>query len=135
MLRLPKTEIASPKSAAEAVEMLRANPAAMVIAGGTDLLPNMKHELFEPETLVSLQGIEELRGIRVLDDGTLSIGAMTTLATVAASDVVRERAPAVAQATGLVAGPQLRAMGTLGGNVMLDTRCQWYNQTYFWRQS
>src|SRR5436190_4638091 len=60
---------------------------------------------------------------------------MTSLADVASHDLVRARAPALAQATGLVAGPQLRTMGTLGGNVMLDTRCQWYNQTYFWRSA
>ena len=135
MLRLPKTEVACPRTLAEALELLARDPEAMPIAGGTDLLPNMKHELFEPGTLVSLQGIDELRGIELGADGTLVIGAMTTLAEVAADELVRGRAPALAQAASLVAGPQLRSMGTLGGNVMLDTRCQWYNQTYFWRQA
>ncbi len=135
MLRLPKTEIATPTSVEEAVQMLSADPSAMLIAGGTDLLPNMKHELFEPGTLVSLQGIDEPRGLETTSEGVLRIGAATTLSTVAASDVVQAHAPAVAQAAGLVAGPQIRNMGTLGGNVMLDTRCQWYNQTYFWREA
>ena len=129
MLRLPKFEVVHPRTVSEA------GPAAMVIAGGTDLLPNMKHELFTPDLLVSLAGIDEIHGVREEPDGTLAIGAMTSLADVAAHPSVARRAPALAQAAGLVAGPQLRSMGTLGGNVMLDTRCQWYNQTYFWRSA
>jgi 4-hydroxybenzoyl-CoA reductase subunit beta len=136
MLRLPKFEVVHPRTVSEAVIWLsEAGPAAMVIAGGTDLLPNMKHELFTPDLLVSLAGIDELHGVREEPDGSLAIGAMTSLADVAAHPSVARRAPALAQAAGLVAGPQLRSMGTLGGNVMLDTRCQWYNQTYFWRQA
>jgi 4-hydroxybenzoyl-CoA reductase subunit beta len=136
MLRLPQFEIATPTTVDEAVTLLvEAGPAALIVAGGTDLLPNMKHELFTPDLVVSLAKIEELRGIRRIDGGWIAIGAMTSLADVAASELVRGQAPALAQAAGLVAGPQLRTMGTLGGNVMLDTRCQWYNQTYFWRQA
>jgi 4-hydroxybenzoyl-CoA reductase subunit beta len=136
MLRLPKFEIATPTSINEAVALLaEAGPSAMIVAGGTDLLPNMKHELFTPDLVVSLAKIEELRGIRRIDGGWLAIGAMTSLAEVSASELVRAQAPALAQAAGLVAGPQLRTMGTLGGNVMLDTRCQWYNQTHFWRKA
>ncbi len=134
MLRLPQFNLATPGTVAEAVELLKA-PNAMVVAGGTDLLPNMKHELFTPELLVSLQQVAGLKGIRTESDGALVIGAMTTLEEVASSELVRNTAPAVAQAASLVAGPQLRTMGTLGGNVLLDTRCQWYNQTFFWRQS
>ncbi len=133
MLRLPKFELASPTTVTEAVALLASTPGSMVIAGGTDLLPNVKHELFTPPLVVSLADIAELRGIRERDGGWTSIGAMTSLADVAANEIVRARYPALSQATGLVAGPQLRTMGTLGGNVLLDTRCQWYNQTYFWR--
>lgn len=136
MLRLPPFDLLRPRTVSEAVTALcEAGPAAMIVAGGTDLLPNMKHELFTPDVLVSLDGIESLRGVREIEVGAISIGAMTSLADVASHPVVRSRAPALAQAAGLVAGPQLRTMGTLGGNVMLDTRCQWYNQTYFWRQA
>src|SRR5688572_5316660 len=136
MLRLPKFELARPRSVDEAVALLaEAGPSAVVIAGGTDLVPNLKHELATPELVVSLAGIPELRGIRREDDGTLILGAMTTIAEVAADERVRAQAPVLAQAASLVAGPQLRAMGTLGGNVMLDTRCQWINQTYFWRSA
>ena len=136
MLRLPRFDLLRPKTVSEAVTALsEAGPAAMIVAGGTDLLPNMKHELFTPDVLVSLDGIPELRGVRETDGGGLAIGAMTSLADVARHPAIARRAPALSQAAGLVAGPQLRTMGTLGGNVMLDTRCQWYNQTYFWRQA
>lgn len=136
MLRMPKFEVQNPTSLSEALKLLaEGGEQALVVAGGTDLLPNIKHELFTPDTVISLQSIAELRGIRVEDDGTLVIGALTPLQTVAESTEVQERAPALAQATSLIAGPQLRRMGTLGGNVLLDTRCQWYNQTYFWREA
>lgn len=136
MLRCPKFELATPTSVGQALALLaEAGPEAMVIAGGTDLLPNLKHELFTPSLVVSLAGIQELRGIHRQSDGSITIGAMTRLDEIAASPLLRERAPALAQAASRIAGPQLRAMGTLGGNVLLDTRCQWYNQTYFWRQS
>lgn len=136
MLRLPKFRIEEPTRVDEAVGLLAEHgERAMVIAGGTDLVPNMKHGLFEPEVVVSLNHIEELRGVTRDADGALTIGATTTIADMAASELVREHAPALAQAASLIAGPQLRTMGTAGGNVMLDTRCQWYNQTHFWRKS
>ncbi|HRB13487.1 MAG TPA: FAD binding domain-containing protein, partial [Vicinamibacteria bacterium] len=136
MLRLPRFELRQPTSVAEATRLLtELGPTAVVIAGGTDLLPNMKHELVTPAFVVSLGRIEALRGIRVETDGSLVIGAMTTIADVAASKMVAERAPCLAQAASLIAGPQLRRAGTIGGNVLLDTRCQYYNQTHFWRTS
>ena len=136
MLRLPKFALEEPTALSDATALLREHgEKAMVVAGGTDLLPNMKHGLFEPEVVVSLARIEELHGIETQADGSLRIGAMTTIADVAQSDTVRAHAPALAQAASVIAGPQLRTMGTLGGNVMLDTRCQWYNQTHFWRKS
>jgi len=135
MLRLPQFEMETPDSLSEAIALLEAHPGAMLVAGGTDLVPNMKHELFTPKVVVSLARVAELRGISRAASGWITIGAMTTLEDVAASAVVLAHAPVLAQACGLVAGPQLRTMGTLGGNVLLDTRCQWYNQTYFWRQA
>jgi 4-hydroxybenzoyl-CoA reductase subunit beta len=134
MLRLPRFELRQPESLRDALAILaEAGPEAAVLAGGTDLLPNLKHELLAPPVVVSLSRVAELRGIRGEDDGALLIGAMTPLVEVAESPLVRERAPALAQAAGLVAGPQLRRRGTLGGNLLLDTRCQYFNQTYFWR--
>lgn len=136
MLRLPKFKLEEPTTVDAATALLGEHGEnAMVVAGGTDLWPNMKHGLFEPGVVVSLGHIEGLREIRVDDDGTLVIGATVTLSEMAADRRVQEHAPALAQAASLVAGPQLRSMGTAGGNVMLDTRCQWYNQTHFWRQS
>jgi 4-hydroxybenzoyl-CoA reductase subunit beta len=120
---------------ADALELL-ADPerSAMPIAGGTDLVPNMKHRLFEPGDLVALGRIQDLWGIRE-EGGHLSIGAMESLSSVASDPLVRRHAPSVAKAAGSVAGPQLRNAGTLGGNVCLDTRCTYYNQTRFWRES
>lgn len=136
MLRLPKFKLEEPTEVAQATALLKEHgESAMVVAGGTDLWPNMKHGLFEPEVVVSLGRIESLRSIDVQADGSLRIGATVTLAEMATSEVVQAHAPALAQAASLVAGPQLRTMGTAGGNVMLDTRCQWYNQTHFWRKS
>lgn len=136
MLRLPKFEVKNPATAEEAVAMiLEIEGDARFIAGGTDLNPNMKHGLFAPERVIALNGIGELQGIRLDEDGSMRIGAMATLAEVTKHAELNQFYPALCQAAKLVSGPQLRNMGTLGGNVMLDTRCQWYNQTYFWRKS
>ena len=136
MLRLPRFDIAEPTSVAEAIQLLADHgPEAMLIAGGTDLVPNMKHRLFEPKLVVSLGRIEELRALRVESDGTLVIGAMKSLDAVSAHEDVQRCAPALAEATAQISSPQLRRSGTLGGNVMLDTRCRWYNQSRFWRKS
>lgn len=136
MLRLPRFTLRQPTSIAEAVAALgELGSRAMVLAGGTDLLPNLKHELFTPEVVISLARIAALRGIRVEPDGTLVLGAMTRIDEVADSEPVRRQAPGLAQAASLIAGPQLRRMGTVGGNILLDTRCRYYNQSYFWRSA
>jgi len=135
MLPLPIFQHHAPRTLEEVVTLLGTLGAeARLIAGGTDLLPNMKHGLVEPEHLISLARVDELRGIVMADDH-LVVGAMTTLDVIAGDAHVREHAPAFAEACGLVGGPHHRRMGTLGGNVCLDTRCVYYNQTYFWRQS
>jgi 4-hydroxybenzoyl-CoA reductase subunit beta len=133
MLRLPPFRYHRPATVGEAVALLGEHAGDVLpVAGGTDLMPNMKHRLFEPGHLVALKGIAELKGIRE-EDGHLRIGAAETLTAVASSAVVRERLPSLADAAAHVAGPQLRNMGTLGGNLCLDTRCTYYNQTAFWR--
>ena len=131
MLRMPEFAVHQPTSAAEAVQLHAELPGAMYIAGGTDLLPNLKHHLHAPEHLISLSRLP-LAGISA-DGGALTIGAGTSLQDIADSEVVRSHAPALALAASVVAGPQHRRMGTLGGNVMLDTRCLYYNQTATWR--
>lgn len=134
MLRLPKFAVETPATVGEALAALAKSQRALVVAGGTDLLPNLKHRLAEPELVVSLERVAELRGIRE-DGGALVLGAMTRLDEVARDARVRAKAPALAAAAGIVASPQIRRMGTLGGNVMLDTRCRYVNQTHFWRKA
>jgi len=106
----------------------------LVVAGGTDAVPNLKHGLHEPRAIVSITGIDELRYVRHEADG-LHLGPLVTLAALAEEPRVRAEFPSLAKAASLVASPQIRAMGTLGGNLCLDTRCTYYNQSYFWRES
>jgi 4-hydroxybenzoyl-CoA reductase subunit beta len=134
MLVLPRFRLLLPRTLPEALDALSAGNATP-LGGGTDLLPNLKHGLLSPEALVSLRGVTELRNVFPTEDGGLYLGAGLTLAEVAAHPIVRTSYPALAEAAGLVAGPQLRAMGTLGGNLCLDTRCVYYNQTQFWRDA
>ena len=135
MLRLHPFRYHRPRTIEEAVSLLAEfGDDAMPIAGGTDLMPNMKHRLFTPGHVVSLNGIGSMRGIGTCPSGDrVRIGALETLADVSSHPVVRRHFSGLADAAGLVAGPQLRNMGTIGGNVCLDTRCTYYNQTEFWR--
>src|SRR5438270_11074294 len=109
-------------------------PEAVVVAGGTDLLPNMKRRQQEPPVVIGLKSVAALHGIHQAG-GPVRIGAMASLHEVAAHPLVRERYPALAAAAGLVSTPHLRRMGTLGGNLCLDTRCTYYDQNYHWRKS
>jgi 4-hydroxybenzoyl-CoA reductase subunit beta len=135
MLRLHEYEYHRPRTLDDAAALLAAHPGrARVIAGGTDLVPNMKHGLFTPQHLIALRQIAELHGIEERD-GELVIGAAETLSAVSRHPLVQRYFPSLALATGSVAGPQLRNRGTVGGNLCLDTRCTYYNQTFFWRSS
>jgi 4-hydroxybenzoyl-CoA reductase subunit beta len=134
MLRLPPFRYAAPSHAEDAARLLADyGPDAMPVAGGTDLYPNMKRRQFTPRLLVGLRGLDGVHGIQA--NGTLTLGAMATLTEVADHPVVRERWPAIARAAGLVSSPPLRNAGTIGGNLCVDTRCNYYNQTEFWRAS
>lgn len=141
MLRLPPFRYHRPTSVTEAIALMGEHGnEAMYVAGGTDLLPNMKHRLFEPRHLIALKCIDGLRGIEEITNdhggnGILRIGAGETLTSVATNSKVQEFFPALAEAASHVAGPQLRNAGTIGGNVCLDTRCTYYNQTHFWREA
>jgi 4-hydroxybenzoyl-CoA reductase subunit beta len=135
MMRLPLFEFRAPSTLEEAVRILdgeRAN--AMPLAGGTDLLPNMKRRQQVPRTLMSLRHIQSLNGIELSDSG-LRLGACLTLSDIAEDPRFRNGLTALAQAASLVATPQIRNMATLGGNICLDTRCNYYDQSYEWRKS
>ena len=130
MMRLPWFDYRAPRSVAEASKILAGEgPGAMLIAGGTDLLPNMKRRHQSPRTLVSLRNVKELRRV----NGTL--GAGLTLTNIVDSPQLREKYRGLWQAAAQVATPHLRNMGTLGGNLCLDTRCTYYNQSHEWRKA
>ena len=146
MLRLPKFQLHTPATVEGATLLLREHRAAeqdaaktgtpgitvMLVAGGTDLYPNMKRRQFTPSTLIALGKALP----RDINDGThLAIGAGATLTAVAGDKRVRERYPALAQSALAISTPQLRNMGTIGGNLCLDTRCNWYDQSLFWRMA
>jgi 4-hydroxybenzoyl-CoA reductase subunit beta len=131
MLRLPPFEYLAPKNLDDAVQLLaQRGDDAMLVAGGTDLFPNMKRRQMTPEFLIGLNALRELRGIRN-ENGNIIIGAGTTLTQISQSPNLHS----LATAASLVSSPQLRNAGTIGGNLCLDTRCNYYDQTYFWRKA
>jgi 4-hydroxybenzoyl-CoA reductase subunit beta len=133
---LPTFQLLRPKTLDEAIGLLAKHADEVkVIAGGTDLLPSMKQKLFTPSFVLDLRGVSELRGIYATPRGGVTIGALTTLAAIEHSPLVRREYPVLYHATKTVASPVLRNMGTLGGNICLDTRCLWYNQSLLWRKS
>jgi len=129
MLRMDGFSYHHATSPQEAVALWQSLPDPRYIAGGTDLLPNIKHRIINPASLIGIAAALR-RGWRE-EGGTLIIGGGTRLATLARCGAL----PALAQAAGLIASPQIRNMGTIGGNVLLDTRCLFYNQSEFWRKS
>jgi len=131
MLRLPSFTYLQPKSLADALRMKAdAGPDAMFVAGGTDLYPNMKRRHQEPTTVISLMGIPELGRL----DGW-NVGTSVTLSALSNLPTFQRSHSAVTTAARLVSTPLLRNMGTLGGNLCLDTRCNYYNQSYEWRKA
>ncbi|MHB8178505.1 MAG: FAD binding domain-containing protein [Vulcanimicrobiaceae bacterium] len=136
MLRLPAFTYEPAHSIAQAVGLLtQYGPDALVVSGGTDLYANMKQRLFTPKVLVGLRSISEMRFIAYDDATGLDIGALTTLRTIAEDPIINARYHSLARAASLISTPQLRNMGTIGGNVCLDTRCNFYNQQEDWRQA
>jgi 4-hydroxybenzoyl-CoA reductase subunit beta len=136
MMRLPPFTYLAPRTVGDAVKALAEHGAdAMIVAGGTDLYPNMKRRQFEPKVLVGLGAVAELRGVRGTERDGFTIGSATTLSTLARHPDVVRHYPALATAAGLVSSPQLRNMGTIGGNLCVDTRCNYYNQSFAWRKS
>jgi 4-hydroxybenzoyl-CoA reductase subunit beta len=142
MMRLPHFTYRSPRTVREAADLLAGSPHdTMIVAGGTDLLPNMKRRQQVPATLIGLRRVAELRDIEwgkqhsgPPEDG-LTIGAGVTLTELVRDARVRDAYGALWQAASQVATPHLRNMGTLGGNLCLDTRCNYYDQNYEWRKA
>ncbi|HYL21168.1 MAG TPA: FAD binding domain-containing protein [Gemmatimonadales bacterium] len=137
MLRLPSFTYRQPRTLAEALAMKAdAGPEAAYVAGGTDLYPNMKRRQQEPRTVISLMGIAELESWKDgTSEGGIVLGSCMTLTTLSNIPTVQHSYSAVATAAALVSTPLLRNMGTLGGNLCLDTRCNYYDQTYEWRKA
>jgi 4-hydroxybenzoyl-CoA reductase subunit beta len=136
MLRLPPFRYMAPRGLDEAAQMLaQEGEQAMLVAGGTDLYPNMKRRQFTPPVLIGLRGIPALQSISGSAEQGMLVGAAVTLSTMAAHPLIVQYYPALATAAGSVSTPQLRNAGTIGGNLLLDTRCNYYNQTEFWRHS
>ena len=138
MLRLPQFQFIQARTLNEAAAILAGEGAAegqiiRLVAGGTDLWPNMKRRHQKAQTVVSLMGIPGLAGFDV--NGSVTIGATTLLDDIVRHPTVRERYPAFAAAVQSISSPPLRNMGTIGGNLCVDTRCTYYNQTEDWRQS
>jgi 4-hydroxybenzoyl-CoA reductase subunit beta len=136
MMRLPPFTYLAPVSLTDAVKLMADHgPEAMLVAGGTDLYPNMKRRQFEPTVLVGLRGIRDMIGVRGSAKAGMTIGAGTILSVVSKHAEIARSYPALATAAGLVSSPQLRNMATIGGNVCVDTRCNYYNQSYQWRKA
>jgi 4-hydroxybenzoyl-CoA reductase subunit beta len=133
-VRLPKFDYRSPKNVQEASTILLDQPAAKVLAGGTDLLVNMKHRVETPSTIVNLKGLPDLDYVRK-ENGTLRIGALTPLKRVYRDPFVAQKLPALAVAAASVGSYHHQTMGTIGGNLCQQTRCKYFNQSKWWRSS
>ncbi len=133
-MRLPKFEYRRPNSIQEVCSILLDQPSAKVLAGGTDLLVNMKHRVEAPSTIVSLTALPDLSYVRK-ENGSLRIGALTPLKKVYSDPYVAERLPALAAAASSVGSYHHQTMGTIGGNLCQQTRCKYFNQSRWWRSS
>lgn len=129
---LPDFKVIRPATLAEAMAARAAHPESRLLGGGTDLVVNIRRGIESPPALIDMTGVAELNSIEVGRNG-LAVGASVTLADLAAHPKVSAKWPAVAQAAASIAGPTHRGMGTVGGNICLDTRCIFYNQSEWWR--
>jgi 4-hydroxybenzoyl-CoA reductase subunit beta len=136
-MSLPELQLARPRTLREAMGLLNVllrHENVRVLAGGTDLLPSMRQKLFEPEHVLDIRHLQELKGIRETEQG-IEIGALTTLSEIEHAAILKKNYVVLTEAAKTVASPVLRNMGTIGGNICLDTRCLWYNQSLAWRKS
>ena len=149
-MSLPQFRLLRPRTITEAVDYLAKHstrvqddhvatgdpPANIrVLAGGTDLIPSMGQKLFEPEYVLDIRHVAELKGIHPWPGSGVTIGALTALAAIEHSNFLGQHYPVLTEAAATIASPVLRNMGTIGGNICLDTRCLWYNQSLTWRKA
>lgn len=134
-MRLPRFEYRTPQTVAEAVRIIAdVGPDGQFVAGGTDLYPNMKRRQQTPKTVISVMRLSEMK--RISGDGLsgVRIGASVSLTDLCENEIINRDYPVVAQAARTISTPLLRNMGTIGGNLLLDTRCNYYDQNYEWRK-
>jgi 4-hydroxybenzoyl-CoA reductase subunit beta len=134
MEALPEFTLLRPQSLAEAIAARADHPGARLLGGGTDLVVNIRRGIEAPPQLIDMTGVAELKAIKA-DAAALEIGASVTLAQLAEHPGIVAHYPVLAQAAHSIAGPTQRQMGTVGGNLCLDTRCIYYNQSDWWRSA
>jgi 4-hydroxybenzoyl-CoA reductase subunit beta len=132
--RLPEFQLAQPRTISEAIAAVRSRPDGRFVGGGTDLLVNMRRGISRAGLLVDLSGIDELGEIRS-DEGGITVGAGVSIAALARNPAIAAQYHAVVQAAVAIAAPNHRNVGTVGGNLCLDTRCIYYNQSEWWRKA
>jgi 4-hydroxybenzoyl-CoA reductase subunit beta len=136
MMRLPKFAYRTPRTVAEAVKIIGdTGPEAQFVAGGTDLYPNMKRRQQTPKTVISVMRLPELNQIHGEGASGIRIGASMTLTDIVENEIIKRDYPVIATAARTISTPILRNMGTIGGNLLLDTRCNYYDQNYEWRKA
>ena len=135
MMRLPKFDYRRPRGIVEAVKIMAGSgPEGQFVAGGTDLYPNMKRRQQTPRTVISVMRIPELNQITGDGESGIRIGASVTLTDICENEIINRDYPVIARAARTISTPILRNMGTIGGNLLLDTRCNYYDQNYEWRK-
>lgn len=135
-MTLPSFDFLAPESTKDAVSLIdHYKDRAKILAGGTDLIPSMKNKLFEPEVVISINNIPELKKIHFDTELGLTLGGLVSLTDVGHHPLVTENYPVLAEAAKKIATPLLQNKGTIGGNILLDTRCYYYNQSHFWRKA
>jgi 4-hydroxybenzoyl-CoA reductase subunit beta len=135
MMRLPKFDYRTPREIAEAVKIMAGSgPEGQFVAGGTDLYPNMKRRQQTPRTVISVMRVPELNQITGDGKSGIRIGASVTLTDIVEHPLINRDYPVIAHAARTISTPILRNMGTIGGNLLLDTRCNYYDQNFEWRK-
>jgi 4-hydroxybenzoyl-CoA reductase subunit beta len=135
-MKLPEFEYFSPRDIPSTLELLAIHGSqAVLLAGGTDLVVRMKQQLLKPGVVINLKDVEELKGMERRKDNMLFIGALTRITELLESSIIQKKYPGLYQAAEAVSAPPLQNMGTVGGNLLQETRCLYYNQTGMWRRS